>query len=274
MFRHLVLFVSMAAVLAAADKPNRDMQELQRDVAQLQETIKGLQQGMDQRFSSFAGQIQGMAASMDKVNATVASLQKGLDQIAQDQSRNVVPVVTAQGSRVEQMSGAVNTMQQALADLTAVINKLQTQMVDVGNAVKVMSSPPAAAPGTEKPPIGAGDLINNAEGDRLGGKADLALQEYTQYIQWYSETPMAHVAQFQIGMLHYAMKDYEGAVKDFDVLGQKYPNSTKVPDALFYKRRSLQALGRTADAAAVCQELRKNYASTEFARQCVTAGRK
>jgi TolA-binding protein len=269
MFGRVIIFVSIAAMLPAADKPSREMQELQRDVAQLQESIKGL----DQRFSTLGGQMQGMAESVEKVNATVATLQKGLDQIAQDQSRNIVPVVTAQGSRVEQMSGTVNTMQQALADLTAAINKLQTQMVDVGNAVKLMQ-PQVAPPGTEKPPIGAADLINNAEGDKLGGKVDLALQEYTQYLQWYGDTPMANVAQFQIGMLHYGMKDFEGAVKDFDALVQKYPNSTKAPDALLYKRKSLQSLGRTAEAGAVCQELRKNYAGTDAAKQCVAAARK
>jgi TolA-binding protein len=263
----------MAALLPAADKPSREIQELQRDVAQMQESIKALQQGLDGRFSAMSEQMKGMASSADRINATVASLQKGLDQIAQDQSRNIVPAVSSQGTRVEQMSGALTTMQQALADLTSAINKLQTQMVDVGNAVKLMQ-PPVAAPGTEKPPIGAADLINNAEGDRMGGKTDLALQEYTQYLQWYGDTPMAGVAQFQIGMLHYGMKDYDGAIKDFDALVQKSPTFTKVPDALFYKRKSLQALGRTAEAAAVCQDLRKNYASSEFARQCVTAAKK
>jgi len=271
--RYLVVVVSIAAALPAADKPNRDIQELQRDVAQLQELIKGLQQGLDQRFSALGGQIQGMAESVEKVNGTVASLQKGLDQIAQDQKSGVVPAVAAQGSRVEQMSGTVNTMQQALADLTTAINKLQTQIVDVNNAVKLMQ-PQVAAPGTEKPPIGAADLINNAEGDRLGGKVELALQEYAQYLQWYADTPMAHVAQFQIGMVHYGTKDYEGAVKDFDTLQQKYPDSTKVPDALLYKRKSLQALKRTAEAAAVCQELRKNYAGSDAAKQCAPAGGK
>src|SRR5262249_13463633 len=136
MFRTILLFVAMAAALSAADKPSREIQELQRDLAQLQETIKVLQQSLEQRFTALDGQIQGMAQAAEKVNTTVASLQKGLDQIAQDQKSNVVPVVTAQGGRVEQMSATVNTMQQGLADLTAAINKLQTQIVDVGNTVK------------------------------------------------------------------------------------------------------------------------------------------
>jgi TolA-binding protein len=270
MLRRLVLILSLAAMLPAADKPNRDIQELQRDVAQLQETIKTFQQALDQRFSTIGEQVHGMAGSIDKVNAAVDALQKGM----QEQARSIVPVVAAQGSRVEQMSGAFSTMQQAMADLTASVNKLQNQIVDVANAMKVMSAPAVAAPGTERPPIAASDLMNNAEGDRLGGKADLALQEYTQYLQWYGDTPSASVAQFQIGMLHYGMGEHESAVKDFDTFVQKYPNSSKVPDSLFYKRKSLQSLGRAADANAVCQELRKNYASSDFAKQCVPAARK
>jgi TolA-binding protein len=92
-------------------------------------------------------------------------------------------------------------------------------------------------------------------------------------VKWYGDTPMAHVAQFQVGMLHYSMSDYEDAVNDFDTLAQKYPESTKVPDALYYKRMSLQKLGRNADAAAACQELRKRFPTNSFARQCLPPAR-
>jgi len=131
--------------------------------------------------------------------------------------------------------------------------------------VKVMQTPAPKPPSAE-------DLLKSAESDRLGGKFDLALQEYADYVKQYGDTPMADTAQFQVGMLHYATKDMESAVKDFDALAEKYPRSKKLPDALFYKSKSLEALDRAADARAACQELRKRFPANDFAKQCA-AGR-
>ena len=105
-----------------------------------------------------------------------AGLQKGLAQLAQDQDRKIVPLVAEQGTRVEQANGTLTTMQQALGDLTTAINRLQTQVVDLGNAVKVIQSPPVAP----KPPS-AEELLKSAQADRLGGKYDLAVQEYSEF---------------------------------------------------------------------------------------------
>ncbi|HLH17747.1 MAG TPA: tetratricopeptide repeat protein [Bryobacteraceae bacterium] len=251
-----------AGALAAADKPSQEILELQRDVAQLQEMVKTLGQSMEQRAAAMNGAIQGIAASVEKVNASVAALQKGIGDVA--------PTIATQGVRIDQAGQSLNQVQQAVADLTAAVNKLQTQVGDIGNAVKAMAAPPAGPPGTEKPPVGAADLFNNATGDQSGGKPELALQEFTDYIKYYGDTPMAHVAQFQIGVLHYQLKQYDLALADFDTLEQKFPNSTKLADALYYKNKSLQGLGRSADAAAACQELRKKFPTSELASKCVT----
>lgn len=266
MFRRIaIVFLTSAGVLAGADKPNRDVQELQRDVAQLQEMIKTLQQSFEQRTAAMTTQIQNIGSAVEKISGSMAALQKATGEVA--------PLIATQGGRIDHTTESLNTVQQAVADLTASVNKLRTEVGDVSIAVKVLSAPPAGPPGSDKPPVTAADLINNARGDQSGGKPQLALQEYGDYLKWYGDTPTAHEAQFQIGYLHYQLQDYESAVKDFDALAQKFPESTKLPDALFYKRKSLQGLGRNADAAAVCQELRKRFPANDLAKQCVTARR-
>lgn len=266
MLRHTGIALLMtAAAMHAADKPSVDTQlkELQRDVAQLQEMMKTLGQSLEQRLAAMTSQVQGVGAAVEKVNASVAAIEKSIEPIG--------PAVTAQGGRIERTNESLSTVQQAVADLTAAVNRMQTQLTDVSNAVKVLASPPAAPPGSEKP--SAADLINNAQGDQSGGKTQLALQEYSDYLKWYGDTPMANVAQYQVGYLHYQLKDYEAAVQDFDALAEKYPDSTHLPDALLFKRKSLQALGKTAEAAAVCQDLRKRFAGSEQAKQCVAPRR-
>ena len=40
------------------------------------------------------------------------------------------------------------------------------------------------------PPISGDMLYQNANRDRLGGKADLALQEFNDYLKYYGEAPL------------------------------------------------------------------------------------
>ena len=74
-----------AIALAAADKPNPQIQELQRDVAQLQEIVKGLQKSLEDRISSLGNQVQGAADAAIKTGIAVASVQKSVERVAQDQ---------------------------------------------------------------------------------------------------------------------------------------------------------------------------------------------
>jgi TolA-binding protein len=270
MFRRTGIAILAAAFsLAAADKPSLDtqMKEMQRDVAQLQEMVKNMQAAFDQKFAAVSAQVQGIGTAVERANASLAALaatvQKGLEPVG--------PAIAAQGGRIDKAGEALATMQQAMADLNASLSKMQTQLGDLNNAVKVLAAPPVAPPGSEKP--AAADLINNAQGDQSGGKSELALQEYSDYLKWYGDTPMAHVAQFQVGYLHYQSKDYDAALADFDALAQKFPTSTHVPDSLLLKRRILQAQGKNAEAASVCQELRQRFAGSEQAKQCAPARR-
>ena len=248
----------MAAALGAADKPNREVQELQRDVAQLQEQVKTLQQALEARITAATAQVQAATEATARVDAGVAGLQKAVGEL----DRKVVPLIAAQGSRVDQLAGTLSTLQQSLTDLTTAINHLQTQVADVGNAVKIIQSPAPKPPGAE-------ELLRTAESDRLGGKPELALQEYAEFLKQYGDSPFADGAKYQVGMLHFAQKDMEAAAKDFDTLAQQYPKSPRVPEALLYKAKSLQALNRPAEARAACQKLRQKFPSHELAKQCV-----
>jgi len=208
-------------------------------------------------------QIQTVADAAAQINANSAALQKSIAQVSQDLDRKVVPAIAQQGTRLDQFASTLSTLQQAGADLTAAVNHLQTQVVDVENAVNVISSPAAAPP---KPP--AADLLHAAQSDRLGNKNELAVQGYTDFLAAYPDAPEADTAQFELGLTHRAMKDHEAAVRDFDALLSKYAESKKVPEALYLKSKSLQALNHPAAARAACADLRKKFPASEFVRQC------
>src|SRR6266536_1316733 len=255
-----------ATALLAADKPNRDIQELQRDVAQLQEIVKGLQRSLEERISTLGTQVQGAADAAGKAGLAVANVQKSLERVAQDQETKLAPATATLGTRLEQVSGAINTMQQAISDLTLVVNQLQSQIGDLSNLVKVIQQP-VVPPPASGPPMPATVLWQNAERDRTSGKYELALQGYADYLKWFANAPQAAGAQFQTGVTHFMLKDYDNALKDFDAVVERYPKSSKVPEALFYKGKTLAALGRASEAAETYRKLRSRFPSHSLARQ-------
>jgi TolA-binding protein len=264
----LIAAIALAPLAAAADKPNPDILALQRDVAILQETVKGFQASVSEKLTQLQTEVQNSVDAARQATAAASGVQRVLEQELRDQQGKLLAPVQVLGTHVDGIAGEVRTMQQGLSDLVAVINKLQTQLTDLNNAVRVMQAP--VAPPAPTAPASATDLFNSAEGDRMQGKFDLALQEYSEFLKWYGDTGQASQAQYQIAQIRYAQKDFEAAAKEFDTLIQKYPENARMPEALYYKGMSLKELGRANQAADAFTELRKRFPSHTLAKQSVT----
>jgi TolA-binding protein len=281
MFRQVLLCVAVAGVVMSlvpsqASGASKEIQELQRDVAQLQDTLKQLQQSQDRQLAEIRVLVQQSLNAANDANKAVAVIQSGFAQNLKEQESKVVAPVVGLSSRMDQVSGEMGTLQRAVGDLTAMLTKMQTQLVDLNNAVKVMAAPPAPPPpagepsasaSTEAPAMPATDLYNNASRDRTAGKLDLAVQEFSDYLKWYGNTELAPNAQYYIAWIHASQGDYDTAVKDYDLVLEKYPDNNKTADALYGKGIALTKLGRRTDGAREFQELMKRFPKHNLAPQ-------
>jgi tol-pal system protein YbgF len=267
MTRQIIAGILLGAMpMLAADKPNRDIQELQRDVAQLQEVVKALQRSLEDRISTLGTQVQGATDTAAKTGAAVINVQKSVERVTQDQDTKLTPAVSALSGRVDQLSATLTTVQQAVADLTSAVTQLQSQVGDVGNLLKVIQQP-VAPPAPTGPPMPATELYQNADRDRTSGKYELAVQGYQDYLKWFSNGPQAANAQYSLGFCYYSLKDYEDAVKQFDAFLERSPKGSKVPEALFYKGKSLSALDRGREATETYRKLRSRFPNHSLVRQ-------
>ena len=294
MFRRIFACSVFAAAMLAftpssASGASKEIQELQRDVAQLQDQLKQLQQSQDRQLAEIRVLVQQSLAAANDANKSVAVIQSGFQQNLRDQESKVVAPVVGLNTRMDQMSQDLRTVQQAMSDLTGLISKMQTQLTDVNNAVKVIAQPPPPPPGAPSgmpgetsaslggappaggaPTISATDLYTNANRDRAGGKLDLALQEYTDYLRWYGNTDLAPNAQYYIAWIHASQGDYANAIREYDAVLEKYPDNNKTPDAMYGKGVALSRLGRRTDGAREFQELIKRFPSNGLAGQACT----
>jgi TolA-binding protein len=255
-------------------------------VAFLQEQVKALQASQNQNFAALSASVQQAIDNARDAGKSAAVIQSSVDENLKGLQANledkVVGSVASMGARMDQMSNDFRNLQNAVSDLTSIINKLQAQLTDLNNAMKILQAPPAPPPpaatgstiGTGTPPtidtptVSATDLYSNATRDRSSGKLDLALNEYSDYLKWYGNTGLAPNAQYYIASIHYSQADYDDALREFDLVLEKYPSdNNKIPEALYYKGMTLTRLGKQTAGAEEFQELYKRFPSHDLARQ-------
>ena len=294
MFRRFAVCALIAAgliTLAPMRSPaaSKEIMELQRDVAGLQEQLRQLKESQDKQLAALTVLVQ-QALDTSKTSTTgVAVIQSNLQQTLRDMEAKVVAPVAGVTTRLDGMDQDMRTMQQSMSDLNASVNKLQQQLSDLNKAVSILQAPPppppastttvpgvggtvggggmagAAAPSAPAPCAPASQLFPDANSDRGAGNYDLALKEYNDYLRCYGNLPLAPAAQFYIGVIHSLQGDNESAVQDFDAVLEKYPDNNKTPDALFAKGLALVKLGRRTDGADEFAELIKRFPKNDLA---------
>jgi TolA-binding protein len=280
----ILVLLTLPAIAPAA---SREIQELQRDVGLLQDQVKALQKSQDDRMMALGEKLTALQVlvqqSLDAANRAtngVATIQGASSQNIKDLENKVVAPVAGLSARVDQMSTDFRTLQQAVSDLTNLMGKLQSQLTDLSNAVKVLPSPAAPPPsssGTGGPPAAASNepcepsdqLYGDAMRDKSSGKLDLSLREFADYLRCYGDSLRAPNAQYYIAQIHYSQGDYDNALREFDTVLEKYPEKTnnKIPDALYYKGMTLVKLGRRTQGAEEFLELLKRFPNHDLARQ-------
>ncbi len=276
MYRRLCVLILAAAPWVGFAAPPKEMQELQRDVALLQEQVRQLQQAQDKQLAAITALVQEAVDAANRANTNVEVIKSNFQQsISQQESKVVAPVVGL-STHMDNLSNDFRTLQQSVADLTSLVEKLQSQMADLNNAVKVMQAPaPAPPPTAGAPPAVAAnpcpsyaqDLYDSAQRDRQGGKFDVALQEFGEYLRCFASANLAPNAQYFIGAIHLAQGDFPTALQDFDAVLEKYSDNNKTPSALFYKGDTLVKLGRKTDAQKEYRDLIQRFPKDSLAAQ-------
>jgi TolA-binding protein len=81
-------------------------------------------------------------------------------------------------------------------------------------------------------------------------------------LKYYGDTDLAANAQFYLGEIDYAQKNYENAVQQYDKVINSYPKSFKIQSAHYKKGVALLDLGHKASGVKELREVVKRYPGT------------
>ena len=246
-----VLFFALCAsrTASAADTKSQLIQ-IQTQLQLMQDNMSRMQQSFDERMGVMKDLLTQQTDNVNKMGTAVQNLQKTLGQQTSDA-----------GSKVDQISGQVQALHDAVDELKARLAKVSKQLDDMQTAQQNITAPspgqPGAAPGgaanniPQAPP--ADQLYNDGLRDYNANKNDLASQEFAQYLQVYGNTDLAGNAQFYLGEIAYRQGNFAGAVQAYNKVLDQYPGGNKTAAAQLKKAYALLELGQR-DAGV--QELR------------------
>jgi len=265
--RPLGLLLAASPLLCLAQR--KEYVELQRDVALLQDQVRTLQRSVDEKMAALTILVQQALDNINKVNTSVAVLDSGVRERLKEQASNLVAPVAGIGAKVDQMASEFQGVRASVEDMNSRLGKVERQIVDLGNIVKVIQAPPAPPPaaGGVTPPAGisADSLYANALRDKDGGNYDMALQEFNDYLKFFGNTDSAPNAQFYIGEIYYRRGDLETALKAFDMVLEKYPQNNKTADAMYMKGQTLVKMGQRTKGAEEFRELIRTFPNSDLA---------
>jgi len=267
----IVKFTNTAAVLvfaglflapvASRAGDNKAQTRLEVELQELQDNVARLQQTSDERWALTKSSLDQNADTMNKIAASLATINQ---QLAAAQESGKSDQLTAQVQSVhdsiDEVKARLGRLEKQLSDMAAAQQNLQSQpagqsspgagasMDNNSRSAPQQSAPAATAdagPPAYVPP--AKDLYQSAYRDYTGAHYTLAAQEFTQLVQAYPQDELAANAQFYIGEIAYHQGQYRDAAKAYDAVLQNYPGSPKTAAAQLQKGDSLIQIGQRAD---------------------------
>ena len=285
LLRLAVLTIACSALSFGASK---EIIELQRDVAMLHDKVDAMQRDLDTKLGELTAMMQQLQDNNTKSNAQLQ------DTVTNGVGKQLAPVAGL-NSKVEGMNDDVRGLKDSMNDLSSRLERMDAKITDLKNQMQIIQNPPpapgaapttgtpgaatppmtgtpqmqgqAAAPSGPPPGMSAEKTYTDARRDLQTGNADLAYQEFQQYLTYYPNTELAANAQYYLGEINYNRGDYNGAVKAFDAVLERYPQNPKTPDARLMKGMALLKGGQRTRAVQEFRSLVENYPRTDDARK-------
>jgi len=255
----LALLASLWVTASPAWGANKDMVQLQTQVQQLQEQMTAMQRSFDERMGVMKNLVEHDTDAVNKVAAALNSLQTTLQKQQADG-----------GGKIDQVSGQIQALNDTMDELKARLAKVSKQLEDMQSAQQSMGAQQAQQQAQQQamaqaPPPDV--LYNNGLRDYNGGKNDLALQEFSDYIKFYPNTDLAGNSYYYLGEIQYRQGNYQQAAQSYDQVLQNFPSGNKAASAQLKKGFALIELGKQDEGVSDLRHLIQRYPHSPEALQ-------
>ena len=253
------LVFTAALSTAPAFGASKEIIELETEVTQLQQQMTQMKQSFDERMGVMRSMLEQNTDVTNKAISAINNLQTSINRQQDDRS--------GQG---DQLSGQIQTLNDTMDELKVRLAKLSKQLEDMQAAQQTMAQQQTQAQQQAQSVAQAPApdvLYNNALRDYNGGKNDLAIQEFSDYVKFYPDTDLAGNSYFYMAELQFKGGDFPRAIANYDLVLQNFPSGNKAASAGLKKGFALLEMGKQEDGATELKRVIQRYPRSNEATQ-------
>jgi TolA-binding protein len=251
------------------------IQELQRDVAQIQDQLRKYKDAQDQKTAELESLLKQSLDANTKLAANFGSLQQGLTAAVADQQGKLAQPVNAVGLKVDQMSQSFAALQSSMDEIVRRMARNDEKLTEILNNVKTLNAAPAPPPqasaagggSTSSAGASADVVFQAAYRDLMSNQNQLAMDEFASFIRNFPTAESAPKAQYYMGVIFDRGQQYEDSVKAYDAVLERYPENPATRDALYGKAVALMKLDRNVEAKKEFNAFLAKYSTDDKAAQ-------
>src|ERR1700691_6178431 len=147
--RVAIVFFALSPFAFGASK---EIMELQRDVALLQDQVRNLQSALDQKVGSLLTLAQQTSDSVNRTNTAVAIMQSSFNDTMKQQQQSLTGPVANVAQKLDAMSDDFRAVRESVLDMNTRMGKLDAKIADLESLINTVRSPAAAPPPSNTAP--------------------------------------------------------------------------------------------------------------------------
>jgi len=265
--RRIVLIALFSVGISACAQPQQ-IELLEREQRRIRSDHATIHNDVESMRSSLAD----TRANMQQLQREFSALKERIEETRYQVGRQIGQSSRDGDQRVKDLETRVAKLTEAFKEQDG---QLKAREEEVRELQKNIRQQQGVAGGTsaEKSEISAGENEAVRSDYEVAWRAlekkdyRLAITRFKEFLQKHPKSKLANQAQYWVGESHYALREFDQAILEFDAVRSRYPQAEKVPAALLKQGFAFAELGEKVNARLILQEVVEKYAQSPEAAQ-------
>lgn len=268
MLIHRIVLIAFFSVGVSACAQPQQIELLEREQRRIRSDHATIHNDVESMRSSLAD----TRANMQQLQREFSALKERIEETRYQVGRQIGQSSRDGDQRVKDLEARVAKLTEAFKEQDGQLKAREEELRELQKNTR-QQQPVAGDTSAEKSGISAAENEAVRSDYEVAWRAlekkdyRLAITRFKEFLQKHPKSKLANQAQYWIGESHYALREFDQAILEFDAVRSRYPQADKVPAALLKQGFAFAELGEKVNARLILQEVVEKYAQSPEAVQ-------
>jgi tol-pal system protein YbgF len=285
MIRYSCLLLALGGALISACAIPQQVDQIEREQRRIRSEQAIVQRDLQQEYAALRRDVDSARETLADTRANLQDVQRELGVLKErveearfQTDRQLGEAGRAGDQRTRDLEGRLAKIESDLKLQAALLKtredeiRLLRETLFAARGAKPtppVVPPPPAMPEVRRPTLPPEELAKRDYDDALAlmDQKDYrgGIARFKEFLKKHPKSEYADNAQYWVGEGHYALREFDQAILEFDAVRRQYPTGDKVPAALLKLGFAFAELGDRVDARLILRELIVRYPESEEA---------